>query len=76
MMKDKRVRMVIEFDIDAESCAEHGIEEREILDAICVKENDMIDGFEIYPIHPNLDVSMDFVLGKDAEIISKEFVNS
>ena len=74
-MKNKRVRMVIEFDIDSESCAEHGIRESEILDTLCVEEHDVIDGFEIYPNHPELDVSMDFVLGKYADIISKEFVD-
>lgn len=74
-MSDKRVRMIIEFDIDSESCAEHGISESEILDSLTVEENDVIDGFEIYPVHPELDVAMDFVLGKEVEIISKEFVS-
>ena len=74
-MADKRVRMVIEFDIDEESCAEHGIEEREILNALCVKESDVIDGFEIFPIHPKLNASFDFVLCNEAVVISKEFVN-
>lgn len=71
---NKRVRMVIEFDIDTESCEQYGIEGEEILNSLRAKESDIIDGFVIYPEHAKLDVTSDFVLGHKVEVISKEFV--
>lgn len=70
---DKRIRMVIEFDIDSEACEEYGVDPKEILESIGVYDDDVIDGFEIYP-QAGYDLSEVFCLC-DPVLISKEFVS-
>ena len=75
-MKNKRVRLVVEFDINSEACKESGVTEREVLNGIMISESDVIDGFEIYSVHPQLDMTSDFVLGGICNITSAEFVDN
>ena len=73
-MADKHVRMVIEFDIDEESLAEKGINAEDVFNHIVLKDNDVIDGFEIFTAHPNFDCSSNFFLCAGA-VVSKELVS-
>ena len=74
-MKNKRVRIVVEFDIDVEACKEFDVNENEVLTGLTISDSDVIDGFEIYPVHPRLDMTSEFVLGGLCNITSAEFVD-
>lgn len=73
-MKDARVRMVIEFDIDSESLAEKGLTPEAVFNHLTMSDSDVIDGFEIYPSGiDEVSVVSDFFLC-NGEIISKEII--
>lgn len=72
-MADRKIRLVVEIDIDSEACAEHNIEPEEIFDGICMEESEVIDGFEIFARHNDLDVAYDYILG-EGYIVSKELI--
>ena len=72
MSKDPRVRVVVEFDIDSESLAEHEVEAKDVLDSVILSESDVIDGFEIHPSHG--DIATDFFLC-NGRMVSKELVD-
>ncbi len=68
-----KVRMTIELNIDETVCKEYKIKPQEIFEALDIYQSNVIDGYEIYAVHPNLDLAYDFVLG-DAYVVSKEIV--
>lgn len=72
-MANRKIRLVVEIDIDSEACEQHEVKPEEIFDGICMEENDTIDGFEIFPRHPELDVAYDYVLG-EGYIVQKELI--
>ena len=72
-MADKHVRMVIEFDIDEESLQEKGLKAEDVFKHIVLKDNDVIDGFEIFTAHPDFDCASDFFLCAGS-VVSKEFI--
>ena len=68
-----KVRLTIELEINEEACVEYGVTPSDIVEELDLYSSDVIDGYEIYADHPDLDISSDFVLG-DAHIVSKELV--
>lgn len=73
MMKDRRVRMVVEFDIDEESLYEKGLKAEDVLKHIVFQEHDVIDGFEISTNIPGYNCALNFFLCAGS-VVSKEFV--
>ena len=71
----KRVRLTIEFEIDEESCNEKDITKEDVFNSLCVDRSELVDGYVIYPVNSKLRPSFDFVLGTDAVIVKKEFVD-
>lgn len=70
----KKVRMVIEFNIDDEVMKEKELTPERVLDAIILADSYTNDGFEIYPSGiEGVDVASDFLLCK-GRLVSKEFV--
>ena len=72
-MADKHVRVIIEFDIDEESLHEKGIHAEDVFNNIVLRDNDVIDGFEIFTAHPDFDCASDFFLCAGS-LVSKEFI--
>ena len=72
-MENKKVRMVVEFDINGETLEEKGKTAEEVVNAIEMHDHDTIDGFEIYPRLDGADICSDFFLS-EARVISKEIV--
>lgn len=70
---NKRIRVVLEFDINTELCEESGVSSDKIFRTLGVYSHDVIDGLEIYP-NAGYDLSSEFYI-EDPVMISKEFVN-
>ena len=68
-----KVRLTIELEIDEEACEEYGVTPSDIVEELDLCSSDVIDGYELFAYHPDLDISSDFVLG-DACVVSKELV--
>ena len=73
-MENKKVRMVIEFELDENAIQEKGMTTGELLEAIEIHDHDTIDGFEIYPALEDSDLCSDFFLC-DPKIVSKEILD-
>ena len=72
-MENKKVRMVVEFEINSKTLEEKGKTAEEVVDAIEMHDHDTIDGFEIYPRIDDVDACSDFFLN-DAKIVSKNIL--
>ena len=72
-MENKKVRMLVEFDINGETLEEKGKTAEEVVNAIEMHDHDTIDGFEIYPSLDGCDLCSDFFLC-NPRVISKEIV--
>ena len=72
-MSNKKVRMVVEFELDEETIKEKGITAEEVVEAIQFHNHDTIDGFEIFPQVDGCDLCSDFFLSNPS-LISKELV--
>lgn len=72
-MENKKVRMVVEFDINGDTLEEKGKTVEEVVEAIEMHDHDTIDGFEVFPQMEDSDLCSDFFLSNPT-IVSKEIV--
>lgn len=72
-MKDPKVRMTVEFEIDSEMLAEHGLSAEDVLKNIVFREDDVTDGFQITTDIPEHSIVSSFFLC-GGKLISKELV--
>lgn len=73
-MNNKKVRMVIEFELDEETINNNNVTGKEVLEAIQFHNHDTIDGFEIYPAMDGIDVCSEFFLA-NPKVVSKEIID-
>lgn len=73
-MFDRRVRMVIEFDIDQEALEEHGLSANDIFNHLTFGEDDVVDGFRISTNIPGLNPACHFFLCS-GKVISQELLS-
>lgn len=72
-MKNKKARVIVEFDIQEKSLQKHGVTINQVIKNIVLKDHDIIDGFELTTDMYDLDNTYDFFLD-NGKIISKEIV--
>ena len=73
-MFDRRVRMVIEVDIDQEALEEHGLSANDIFNHLTFREDDVVDGFLISTNIPDLNPGCHFFLCS-GRVISQELLS-
>ena len=71
-MNDMKVKLTVEVSISAEECKDKGIDMQEIANSLVIEPSEVIDGFEIFPRHHELDICSDFMLKEEAKLISVE----
>ena len=71
---NKKIRVIIELDIDQESIDEKNISHETVLGHLKLEDSDVLDGFELYPADiPGINPTYDFLLC-NGRIVSKEFI--
>lgn len=71
-MANRKIRLIVEIDIDNEVCEQHRVKPKEIFDGICMEENEVVNSFDIFVRNNNF-TAYDCVL-KKGHIVSKELM--
>lgn len=72
-MSNNKVRMVIEFDINDEMLKENGLTVAEVMKNVFLRNDDVVDGFQITTNIPGFDCTSDFFLGNGV-VVEKSLV--